>query len=206
MALLLLRFASNVGIDIGDGEEGKHPDLTFEFDGLKWAIECKTPGSGKVKTFKDKVLEGVKQIDEFKTPIDRGFVALNMRNAIMHDDFWPIALNKENGELIPIFWRNFHLAYDKLDTYRPSNQAIKEDFGGSEALNVVSQWNRARPFVLTLYNSTANVLDDQGNERIGYFRTFDAIEFSASDPNFKKMDSLDTKLLKQLQEALHDKI
>jgi hypothetical protein len=187
-------------IDLDHGKVGKRPDLIFVYDGMTWAIECKTPLSNKVKAYKDKVLEASKQIEEVSVTVDRGFAVLNMRNAIDHDSFWPLlpSSEKDNKILVAATYIHEEAAYFRLVSFRPPNNDIKDDFGGENAKAILAKWKRTRPFILNFYSSTAYVLE-KGKQRLGLFRTFEPTRF-------EPLDSRDEKLLNMLQEAMHDRL
>lgn len=212
-ALLLIHFVSDLKIDIGHAKKGKRPDLIFQFEGINWAIECKTPGSAKVKSYKDKVLDGVQQIEEVDDDVERGFVALNMRNSIEHEKFWPL---EDEKDFTPATYSHKDYAYDNLVSFRPTNSELWNDFGGAYLKELMEDWKRARHFTLNFFSSTALVLDDQV-QKIALFRTFQPLSLdhlvaeSNSEQTFHTLvdfvpDDHDRALLNCLQEALHDRL
>lgn len=99
MCLLSMTFSSQIDVDSPIKSTGDNPDVIFSSNGHDIGIACKVMHSDKVKTFFEKFVEGVEQIE--RSRCDTGFVVINMKNIINHDEFWPI-LNEtdvlHNGE------------------------------------------------------------------------------------------------------------
>src|SRR5690606_2789814 len=96
MSTLCLSFGSNFIFDQEINLNNvKKPDIIFEFNQVKWAIECKVPNVDNIKkgvnSIVDLAINGITQIESSVKNLDvkRGILTLNIKNLINIDDIWP---------------------------------------------------------------------------------------------------------------------
>jgi len=92
----------------------KNPDILVTIGGRRWGFPCKVVYGANPRSFLDNVIKGVDQIE--KSPADTGIVVVNLKNAIQHDDFWPV-LRYEKDEPIFGVHPNEDVAFDRLKAF-----------------------------------------------------------------------------------------
>ncbi len=93
-ALALLDLTNQVVLDHPDRAKGDNPDVLATIDGVCWGFACKTIYGPSGKTLFDNLKKGVEQI-EAASKVEIGIVVVNLRNAINHDECWPILNDAE---------------------------------------------------------------------------------------------------------------
>lgn len=88
-ALVLLDVSDQVVLDHPDRAKGDNPDVLATIDGVCWGFACKTIYGPSGKTLFGNLKKGVEQI-EAAPKAEIGIVVANLRNAISHDECWPI--------------------------------------------------------------------------------------------------------------------
>jgi hypothetical protein len=102
-ALVLLDMSDDVVLDHPDLAKGDNPDVLATIDGKCWGFACKTIYGASGKTLFDNLKKGVEQI-EAAPKAEIGIVVVNLRNAISHDECWPLLnLDEYRAGAEPIF-------------------------------------------------------------------------------------------------------
>jgi len=86
-AAMGMHVMSQCAVDDPNYSDGTNPDLIGVYSGRRWAIACKAMHSRSAKTFADRIVEGVDQIE--RSSAERGIVLVNMKNTINHNEMWP---------------------------------------------------------------------------------------------------------------------
>jgi hypothetical protein len=87
IALIISRLTTSLELDHPKHSSGgTNPDVIAELDGKRWAFACKVMHSKKIKTFRDRVREGIDQIE--RSDAERGIVVISLKNLIPHEAFW----------------------------------------------------------------------------------------------------------------------
>lgn len=106
IGLLCLQHSSRVELDHPDRSKGNNPDVLVTIDETVYGFACKTPSSPSLQTITDRIVDGVAQIK--KSPADRGFVTINLKNLTDHGSFWPVYGEQE------IAWTDIDAASKQL--------------------------------------------------------------------------------------------
>jgi hypothetical protein len=177
---------------------GKNPDIIATISGVRWAFACKVMHSESYETFVNRVREGVDQID--RADADQGIVVVSLKNVIPHDDFWPITLEEETGDVIYQTWITPDVPLDRLlaISRRYQKEVIDELLGDSGFNSIFSEAKNvhAVPAVLLHLSTTVGLVVDNKPVHT-LLRTFCVLHTGALPPDAQS-------LLDQLNESLHD--
>jgi len=197
IALLCMRFATNIRLDDPNNSRGDNPDIMFKYRNNEWAIACKALHSAKEKTLYDTIEKGTEQIN--RSNADKGLVVVNFKNIIDRNQIWPL-LNEEEfkrGEE-PIF--SCHPTIDApskiLQSYGCDYQKKLLELIGAEHLIALSKSGKCPPgFLIFLQTMTSVVHNGQCPATI--LKTFNLVQFDNVDDDYKQLS-------KDLNEAMHD--
>lgn len=197
IALLCMRFATNIRLDDPNNSKGDNPDIMFTYRNNEWAIACKALHSAKEKTLYDTIEKGTEQINRSKA--NKGLVVVNFKNIIDRTQIWPL-LNEEEfkkGEE-PIF--RCHPTIDvpckTLQSYGSDYQNKLWELIGEEHLIALSESGKCpSAFLIFLQAMTSVVHNGQCPATI--LKTFNLVQFDDIDDDFKQLS-------KDLNEAMHN--
>ena len=86
LGIIAARCFDNLEVEPVDEPNSRNPDLLFDFESKRWGVACKVLDSTNPRTFIDRVVDGVRQIE--KSPADTGLVAVNLKNVLnLHELF-----------------------------------------------------------------------------------------------------------------------
>jgi|GEM_PF-3168462 len=88
------RFCDALLLENPRGKETKTPDVTVTFDNQRWGIACKVLHSTQDATYRDRVAEGIRQID--RADVDRGIVLLNAKALVPNGELLPFKRTSES--------------------------------------------------------------------------------------------------------------
>jgi len=197
IALLCMRFATNIRLDDPNNSKGDNPDIMFTYRNNEWAIACKALHSVKEKTLYDTIEKGTEQIN--RSNADKGLVVVNFKNIIDRNQIWPL-LNEEEfkkGEE-PIF--SCHPTIDApskiLQSYGCAYQKKLLELIGAEHLIALSKSGKCPSgFLIFLQAMTSVVHNGQCPATI--LKTFNLVQFDNVEDDYKELS-------KDLNEAMHD--
>jgi len=87
------RFCDDLVLEHPNSKDTKTPDLTVSFEGQRWGVACKVLHSTKPTTYRDRIVDGISQID--RADVDRGIVLLNAKNLVPLDEVLPFGRKSE---------------------------------------------------------------------------------------------------------------
>jgi len=197
IALLCMRFATNIKLDDPNNSKGDNPDIMFTYRNNEWAIACKALHSAKEKTLYDTIEKGTEQIN--RSNADKGLVVVNFKNIIDRNQIWPL-LNEEEfkkGEE-PIF--SCHPTIDApskiLQSYGCDYQKKLLELIGAEHLIALSKSGKCPSgFLIFLQAMTSVVHNGQCPATI--LKTFNLVQFDNVEDDYKQLS-------KDLNKAMHD--
>jgi len=94
------RFADDLLLEPPHANTSTTPDVTVKWERQRWGIACKVLQSPQPARYRDQVLKGIEQID--RCDVDRGIIAINVKNLIPIDTFMPFA-RKSKAEPYEIY-------------------------------------------------------------------------------------------------------
>ena len=152
VATILFRILTSLRFDSPNKSRGENPDVIGEYKGTKWGFACKVLHSENPLTFRDRIREGIAQIE--KSDVNHGIVIVNAKNLIPHNILWPAKCDKESGE-----WT--YGAYPMSDAASIVIQTTFEKFlgvfyaatGGPSSFTKDFVGKKAIPLVLMFYSS-----------------------------------------------------
>lgn len=159
MACICMAFSYDVKLDHPTNSKGNNPDVIFSFCEENWGIACKVIHTHSIKTIHERLVDGVDQIERAKE-IRKGFVAMNLKNIIDHDEMWPIMNEKEfkSGEE-PLFGSYPDLNIPTLMLYEYGNNISKDmvnEFGIDEIIKIYNN-KKALPGFLQFIQTATSV-------------------------------------------------
>lgn len=197
IALLCMRFATNIRLDDPNNSKGDNPDIMFTYRNKEWAIACKALHSANEKTLYDNIEKGTKQIN--RSNADKGLVVVNFKNIIDRNQIWPL-LNEEEFKKAeePIF--SFHPTIDApikiLQSYGYDYQKKLLELIGAEHLIALSKSGKCPSgFLIFLQAMTSAIHKGQCPAII--LKTFNLVQFDNVEDDY-------IQLSKDLNEAMHD--
>lgn len=148
---MALHVFTQCAVDHPVESDGSNPDIMGKFNGKLWAIACKAMHSKNPKTFCERVLEGVEQIEV--SAADRGLVVVNMKNTFDHDKLWPAKVIKGDyhlGELPSVD----HARQLLLPVYQEVQTGVFNEFGSEVGFyKNVFKGKKAAPYVLLVFST-----------------------------------------------------
>ena len=194
--LLLGLVCSEIGtelvMDSPTAATGNNPDVMFTSGDQRWGIACKVMNGYSAFTMFDRIEEGVAQIDA--SPADIGCVAINLRNVIDHDFFWPI-LHYENGEPVYGVWTDYQMAVGKLlDLAAERHFQLEEDNSKAQIDGILAGKRSVKGVLLFLQTSLGAQIDGK------------VVQTSLGILNVMKFGEIadaDFHTLQRMNEALH---
>jgi hypothetical protein len=153
IALICMRFSQTVTLDDPNHSEGDNPDVIFDYDGKKWAIACKTIHTQSGEGLLALIDSAIEQIENSKA--ETGFVCLNFKNQIRHEDYWspgPDGLISAQR----VFASRDEFGHALLGEIREDFQRRLSGIE-SEAISAKFDGKKARPLALT-FAQTAGVV------------------------------------------------
>jgi len=154
MGLVASEVGTNVDMDSPRHAQGDNPDVLFKFQARRWAIACKVVNGVSPLTLFERIEEGIRQIEV--SAADVGVVAINMKNVLEHDDFWPI-LRYEDGEPVYGVHKNYMDAVQRLVEFANLKHTELVDSNSLAEVNKLFQGKKAVPAVLLFLQTTAGV-------------------------------------------------
>jgi hypothetical protein len=197
IALLCMRFATNIRLDDPNNSKGDNPDIMFTYRNNEWAIACKALHSAKEKTLYDTIEKGTEQIN--RSNADKGLVVVNFKNIIDRNKIWPLLNEAEfkKGEE-PIF--SCHPTIDApskiLQSYGCDYQKKLLELIGAEHLIALSESGKCPSGFLIFLQAMTSVIHN-GQCPATILKTFNLVQFDNVDNDYKQLS-------KDLNEAMHD--
>jgi hypothetical protein len=199
IALLCMRFSTNIKLDDPNNSKGNNPDIMFTYRNKEWAIACKASHSAKEKTLYDNIDKGTEQIDRSKA--EKGLVVVNFKNIINRNQIWPL-LNEEEfqkGEE-PVF--GCHPTIDTpskiLQSYGHDYQKKLLELIGAEHLIAISKGGKCPSGFLIFLQAMTSIIHN-GECLATILKTFNLVQFDNVGNDYKQLSE-------DLNEAMHDRI
>jgi hypothetical protein len=178
----------------------RNPDVIGEFQGKRWGFACKTCHAKNVKTFLDRVEDGIDQIE--KADVERGIVVVNLKNLIPHDEIWRATKNPVTGE-----WG--YWAYQHKDAARTLILQIFTEFeeevyiltGSRQAFVNKFIGKKAVPRVLMFYCSVAGY-----SPMLGVVSPMIVKQLTGAGAPTGELDSECETMMDLFNDYLHDRI
>jgi len=160
-AAMGLHVMTRCEVDDPSQSNGANPDVLGDFRGRRWAIACKAMHSRSAKSFGDRVVEGVAQIEA--SAADRGIVLVNMKNTIDHDKMWP-GRQDGNGDWHYRAYSSLNAAHQPLiEEFNELHSNLVAEYGTeAEFYRQVFQGKKASPHVGLVYSTATGYLDRAG--------------------------------------------
>lgn len=125
MGLVCSEIGSDICMDSPTAARGDNPDILMTVDGSRWGIACKVLNGYSALTMFERIEEGIEQIEASEANV--GCVAINLKNVIDHNYFWPI-LRHEEDEPIYGVWPDFgKAARDLADLAAKTHFRLEDD-------------------------------------------------------------------------------
>jgi hypothetical protein len=170
MGAASIRFCDDLLLEGPRSSTTNTPDLTVHWDGIRWGVACKVLHSDKPTTYRDRVIEAIRQID--RADVDRGVVCINVKTLIPVELLLPFG-NKNPAEPYEVFesdegWTKRLLDFHAHLTTRMQNEhsMLVDAFRGS----------RAEPIVVHYVQSMV-LQRREGEPRMTPFATMGLAEF-----------------------------
>lgn len=107
--------SADIEVDNPDYSTGDNPDIISNINGKKWGFGCKAIHSPNPLSIVSNIEKAIDQIE--KSISDVGLPIINLKNIIIHNDYWPI-LNEQNVQLgeVPEFvaFKNYDIPLQML--------------------------------------------------------------------------------------------
>ncbi len=199
IALLCMRFATNIRLDNPNNSKGDNPDVMFNYRDKVWAIACKALHSKNEKTLHNTIEKGTEQIN--RSSAERGIVIVNFKNIIERENIWPL-LNEDGyraGEE-PIFGchTSIEVPTEILHSYGKEYYIkLLTTIGADHLISMANSGKCPPGFMVFLQAMTSVEVDDECPPTI--LKTFNFINFDSLGNDFKFLGI-------DLNEALHDNL
>ena len=160
-AAMGLHVMSHCEVDDPTQSNGANPDVLGDFHGRRWAIACKAMHSRSAKSFRDRVVEGVAQIEA--SAADRGIVLVNMKNTVDHDKMWP-GWRDRHGDWHYAAYPSMEAAHRPLiDEFNELHSNLVAEYGTEiEFYRQVFQGKKASPHVGLVYSTATGYQEFTG--------------------------------------------
>ena len=155
IAIVAMRIGSNVKLESPNAPQSNNPDVIFDYEGESWGIACKMLNSKKPKTYRNRLEEGIDQVE--RAPVERGFVCMSLKNITPYDVLMPLHTDRDYSEAG--HFSSVIGATQRLIMENPFNDGrlSKEWQSPGDAIRTF-QGKKAEPFVLEFQSSVVGVL------------------------------------------------
>jgi hypothetical protein len=106
---------ASVDMDHPENAKGNNPDVLVTLGNKVWGFACKVPNGIADMSLFENIEKGIDQIE--KSVAGTGFVVLNFKNVIPHDELFPIVSRDESGAPLLGMHRNVESVTSKLREY-----------------------------------------------------------------------------------------
>jgi len=152
MALSLLQVGTDLDLEHPQANPGPgNPDVLIDLDGMRWSLACKVLNARNIKTYFDRVDDGIRQIEKASTA-SRGFVVVNLKNVLHYDALWPPPIAGLRDGAWPSIEDLGALVEQQVEQFL---QDFEQAFGGDAHIQKLFDAKRAAPVVLNYVNVTA---------------------------------------------------
>ena len=160
MALSVLQKGTNVDLEHPQSNPGPaNPDVLVDIDGVRWGLACKVLNAPKIKTYYDRVEDGIEQIEK-ATGAQRGFVVVNLKNVLDYDQLWPAPIVRTNDTTEGRWPSPEHLGALAEEQVEKFLADFESAFGGDAHIRVLFKEKKTIPLILNYVNVSAPCVVD----------------------------------------------
>jgi len=190
VAVTAMRVGDNIELEDPDRSSGNNPDVMFDYENQKWGVACKMMNTENYQTYRNRLEEGVEQIE--KSPSERGFVCMSLKNVTSHDVMMPIHNSKK------------HTTTGHFSSVRGAAERLRLENPFSDPNVVKSEWPERKNMLDTFSGKKASRLCVEYQSTIVGIRGVCSILRMLTARRLDHLQDDTCRLLKAFNDSIHD--